>query len=332
MKWLMSAAELSNSPSRRDGMSFAEEKKALRQTMWFVQEVAKELKLPPVAVMTAQTFLNRFYALQSFLKYDRFVAAQACLFLAAKVEESPTKLHKIVTTARAVRGKDEGGGQQQAPFVAGSAGFEEAKNEVLSCERAVLYTIGYDVDVTAMSPISPFSDILARLLKAGVVPPAKEQSFGQSGIKFISDSLRTNLCLQFEPKKIASGCALLAVVFLRLYPGDKDTINALFKVLSISERTIKTICATVVELYVDVDKCKDLIADLKRFKWIPDDLNNLGGPTDDAAGANQQPHHLRSHSQATVSQDSPVLPSPAHSSPLYLKPTTPPPPVRHHDD
>ena len=312
-KWIMSSTELANSPSRRDGMSAEEEKKLLRETNWYVQQCGQELKLPPVAIMTAQTFLNRFYALQSFRKYDSQVTAQACLFLAAKVEESPTKLHKIVTTSHAVRTGD-------TSFVPTSKGFSDVKQQVLTCERAVLYTIDFDVDVTLMSPISPFSEILARLLRANIVPAEKKQSFGSTGIKFISDSLRTNLCLQFEPKKIASACALLAVVFLRLYPHDnKDLINALFKILNISERTIKTISSSMVEIYLDTPKCDDLIIDLSRHHWISPDL---AARRINASGNGVGPPPVATTSYGTVPSPlaSPLLPSPAY------KPTTTPPP------
>ena len=259
-KWLMSAEELIHSPSRVDGVDAEEEKKLLCETNWFVQECGKELKLPPVAVMTGQTFLNRFYALQSFARYDRWVAAQACLFLAAKVEEAPTKLYKIVTAAYSVR---------KEKCAQGTKDFDDMKKKILSCERAVLFTIDFDVDVTAMSPVSPFSDLLTKVLKAGIVPSKKQQKFGQAGVKFISDSLRTNLCLQFDPKDIAAGCALLAIVFLKLYP--KDAV-ILFKILSISERKVKTICSAIIEIYLDVQKCDELIVDLNKHNWIPDDL------------------------------------------------------------
>jgi len=71
--WIMSRAALEDSPSRRDGVGFEEEKKKRRKTVWYMGECGRELRLPKIAIMTAQTFLNRFYALQSFKAYDRFV-------------------------------------------------------------------------------------------------------------------------------------------------------------------------------------------------------------------------------------------------------------------
>lgn len=53
--------------------------------------------------MTAQHFFHKFFQTMSFKRHDRFDVAQACLFLAAKVEEAPASLRAIVATCYRVR-------------------------------------------------------------------------------------------------------------------------------------------------------------------------------------------------------------------------------------
>lgn len=87
----MSTVEIENSPSRRDGIRLEDEKKKRRQTVSYIEECGKRLRLYDLSartmwhratatrlrrklpVVVAETYLSRFYALQSFKKYDRFV-------------------------------------------------------------------------------------------------------------------------------------------------------------------------------------------------------------------------------------------------------------------
>ncbi|KAJ8609291.1 hypothetical protein CTAYLR_010752 [Chrysophaeum taylorii] len=59
-RWILSTEELANSPSRRDGIKAEDEKKKRRQTVSFIEECGKKLKLPKLPVVVAETYLNRF--------------------------------------------------------------------------------------------------------------------------------------------------------------------------------------------------------------------------------------------------------------------------------
>ena len=126
-------------PSMRDGYSASEEKKKRRQTSWYISECGLALKLPKLPVLTAQHYFQKFYQAESFKAHDRFHVAMACLFLAAKVEESPARLGKLVATYGAVRHP------KAPPLDQQSEAFAATKHEVLVKERALLYAIGFDV-------------------------------------------------------------------------------------------------------------------------------------------------------------------------------------------
>jgi len=81
-------------------------------------------------------------------------------------------------------------------------------------------------------------------------------------------SLRTSLCLQFEAWKIANGCAFLTVVAMRLEPPDKDKRRRLYEILNLSERSLKSICEQVVEIYLEMENHDRLIVDLAHKGWI----------------------------------------------------------------
>ena len=51
---------------------------------------------------TGVVFFHRFFMIQSFKQFDRYVVAAACLLLAGKVEETPKKCKDILKTTRSL--------------------------------------------------------------------------------------------------------------------------------------------------------------------------------------------------------------------------------------
>ena len=100
---------------------------------YLIDECGVRLQLPKLPVMTAQCFFHNFFARESFRRHDRFVVAQACLFLAAKVEESAVSLRSLVRECHGVRYA----GKSRAPLDESSE--RDVKRSVVMAERAVLY-------------------------------------------------------------------------------------------------------------------------------------------------------------------------------------------------
>ncbi len=112
------------------------------------------------------------------------------------------------------------------------------------------------------NPLLAFIDLVNKLRAGDVLTEDLKQPFSQVGINFISDSYRTALCLEFPPQKIAAACAFLTVVFLRALPDDRPRTAALYGALAISERSLRSICTQMAELYVENKKCARLLRDL----------------------------------------------------------------------
>jgi len=90
--WYFAKDELrANSPSKKDGLPFAQEVKYQRSTCAFMQDAGVKLKMPQLSIATAIVFFHRFFSVHSYVKHDRHIIGSACLFLAGKVEETPKK-------------------------------------------------------------------------------------------------------------------------------------------------------------------------------------------------------------------------------------------------
>lgn len=155
------ALEISELPSIKDGISPEEEADKRRKTCRFIEEAARILKLPRVAISTAMVFFHRFYAKHSFAEHDRFEVAVACLLLAAKTEESPRKLNKVIEECYKLKNRRMAAGRisQDSPShpnaVSSGTGtldekseeFLKLKERILLLERVILHTIGFELSI-----------------------------------------------------------------------------------------------------------------------------------------------------------------------------------------
>ena len=68
------------------------------------------------------------------------------------------------------------------------------------------------------------------------------------------------------------GVCFLTVVFLRALPDDRPRTAALYGALAISERSLRSICTQMAELYVENKKCARLLRDLAEMGHVPAEL------------------------------------------------------------
>lgn len=254
-RWVMTAEELEQCPSRTDGVSASEEKLRRKQTVLFIESCGTSLKLPRLPILVAKTYLNRFFAVQSLRQHDRFIVAQACLFLAAKVEERPVKLERLVSTCSQVRVRVRVATCSQV------RGKPTEKKDVLTAERVLLYSINYDFDIVNLLPISYLEGLLRRIAIDDITQESK---------RFVEDSHSTSVGLLFTPKKIVSACVFLAFLYLRALPRDKDELKRVFNELNISKPSLSAICTSMAELYVEDASKHRLLADLHENGHIPE--------------------------------------------------------------
>ena len=74
-------------------------------SIWFanlIQKVGKRLLLRQVPIATATIYFKRFYLKNSYCETNPYLVLAACLFVAAKVEETPVHIKSVVSEAKAV--------------------------------------------------------------------------------------------------------------------------------------------------------------------------------------------------------------------------------------
>lgn len=125
---------------------------------------------------TGVVFFHRFFMIQSFRHFDRWVVASACLLLAGKVEETPKKCKDILKVTRSLLNDQQMAQFGTSPKV--SSGVMPGKcfqtffppppppqDQLLTHERILLQTIKFDLRVE-----HPYSYLLkfAKGLKCNV--------------------------------------------------------------------------------------------------------------------------------------------------------------------
>ncbi|KAG2423315.1 hypothetical protein HXX76_015462 [Chlamydomonas incerta] len=200
--------ELRNhNPSVRDGLEPDKERMWRRQYCKLIQDAGVNLRVPQWGIAVGITLCHRFFAVKSMKRNDRFLIATACLFLAAKVEEAPRLLKNVIGEVERVRHSKDPSKQRD---LEDPAKMERYREEVLQAERAVLYTLGFDLDVQ-----HPYTMLLEWLGKERLLDEPATSPFKplvQNSWNLVNDSLRTTLCLQFPPPKIAAAALWLADV------------------------------------------------------------------------------------------------------------------------
>jgi cyclin T len=155
--------DISQLPSLKKGMSAEEESMKRRKTCRFIEEAGRVLKLPRVAISTAEVFFHRFYAKHSFQEHDRFEVAVAAIVLAAKTEEAPKKLNTVIQECFKLKARGMQAGrisQQMNPDGSTSPPpptsafldpkgeeFLKLKERILLLERVILHTIGFELSI-----------------------------------------------------------------------------------------------------------------------------------------------------------------------------------------
>ena len=215
--WLWSASDLRyHTPSRRDGIGYGVELWLRKDVVDFTAVLGERCGCGRLVVATAAVFLARFWSRHSFKAFeDRYVVAEAALFLAAKAEEERRPILYVVQRAQMQRHAH--GEAAAAKVLESPERLEAHKEKVLDAEMLLLKTLDYALGVT--HPYLFVLEFLGPWVEAPREPlgtASKVRDFQQlaAGDKvhqgYIGLSLRTTLCLQFPPGEVAAGCMLAA--------------------------------------------------------------------------------------------------------------------------
>jgi len=95
--------QLNNTPSIRHGMTREEENSKRKEGVNFIINCGHQLRLPYNAICTAAVYFHKFYVRRSFKVHMHYDIAAACLYLAAKAEETRKRCAAVVETCYYVK-------------------------------------------------------------------------------------------------------------------------------------------------------------------------------------------------------------------------------------
>ncbi|XP_078267104.1 cyclin-L1a [Rhinoraja longicauda] len=232
---LIPADKLSPTPSMQDGLALEAESDLRILGCEQIQAAGILLRLPQVAMATAQVLFQRFFFSKSFVKHSFEIVAMACINLASKIEEAPRRVRDVINVfhhLRQLRGK-----RSPTPLIL-DQNYINTKNQVIKAERRILKELGFCVHVK-----HPHKIIFMYLQ---VLECERNQTLVQTAWNYMNDSLRTSAFVRFKPETIACACIYLAARALQIVLPNRPHW---FVVFGATEEEIQDICITTLKLY-----------------------------------------------------------------------------------
>ena len=127
-------------PSVKDGLSPEIEENLRWLGCETMQHAASLLRVPHVAVATAQVLYQRFFYVKSFTKHHWEHFAMACINLAAKIEEGPRRIRDVINVFHRIRLDRDN--KKITPLILDNS-YINQKNQVIKAERRVLKELGF---------------------------------------------------------------------------------------------------------------------------------------------------------------------------------------------
>ena len=201
-----------NTPSRKDGISKDEEILIRQKTCVFIRELGIQLKLQVRStIATALIFFQRFYVRHSLKVHDHHMVALTCLFLAAKTEDEPRKLHKVAEKYHTMLQKK----QNKTPIqLLNEETYFTYKSKVCIYERIVLQTLSFDLNV--VHPHTIMIKMCKQLTKAPAFSSVKPRDFAQHAFNFLNDSGRTTVGVVYSPNTLAASAVYFAFKYFEI--------------------------------------------------------------------------------------------------------------------
>lgn len=191
-KWMFDKKQLRQTPSQADGVDYLTEIRYRKEGAKFIQAAVKELRLTHDTMATGCVFFHRFFMFHSFEKFNRWVMAASCLFLAGKVEETPKLSKDIVRTAKNLLSSEQFKGFALNPV-----------DEMLLYEKILLQTVKFDFNIT-----HPHKFIL-KYAKQFRGDKQRKGDVVQRAWNYCNESFCTPVSLHYAPDVIAG--ALLSL-------------------------------------------------------------------------------------------------------------------------
>ncbi|KAI9475361.1 Fanconi anemia protein FancD2 nuclease-domain-containing protein [Zychaea mexicana] len=196
-----SVEQIELTPSRKDGIPEELEESLRNFGCEFIQSAGILLKLPQVAMATAQVLFQRFYYMASLKDFGIVEIGMGALFLASKVEESFTRLTYMVSVYDCLlkRARKQ---PTYPPLDAFSQQAYDLKNMIITGEMQILKRLGFNVHVEL-----PYGLMINYLRILGL---EEDEKVAGKAWNYLNDGLRSNVYATYEPATIACAAIWLA--------------------------------------------------------------------------------------------------------------------------
>ncbi|KAI8981778.1 cyclin-like protein [Mycotypha africana] len=204
---LASLEQLETTVSRKDGFSEKYEEDLRFVGAELIQSAGILLKLPQVAMATAQVLFQRFYYMASLKEYDIMDISMGALFLASKLEEHTVRMTYLITVydllVRKIHNKSI-----KIPLDAFSQKAYDMKHRVIRAEMEILRKLGFMVYVQL-----PYNLMINYLRILGL---EDNTEVTRRAWNYLNDGLRTTVYVTHKPPTIACAAIYLTCRVLKI--------------------------------------------------------------------------------------------------------------------
>ncbi|GJJ76759.1 cyclin L [Entomortierella parvispora] len=242
---LLTLEQLQQTPSRADGISEEQEDNLRQLGCHLIQTAGMLMKLPQVAMATAQILFQRFFYQASLQKFAVRDISMGSIFLAAKVEECPCRLSDLINVIDHLCKKFRRKALDPLPQFGQE--FYDLKNATVIAEMQILKKLAFNVHVQL-----PYA-IMVNYLR--VLDLTDHSTIPQRAWSFLNDGLRTSVYICYQPPTIAASVIWLAAreAGVRL-----PTNPAWWEVLDSNLEDIENIAGHIKSLYYKTLPIPDL--------------------------------------------------------------------------
>ncbi|KAI1309384.1 Cyclin-L2 [Halotydeus destructor] len=251
---ILPEGKLNDTPSVKDGLSKEEELDLRILGCELIQNSGILLRLPQVAMATAQVLYQRFYYSESFVRQPMAIVAMASVALASKVEEAPRRIRDVINVFNHMK---QVRNNMPIKAIILNEDYVKLKNNVIKAERRILKNLGFCIHVK--HPHKFVVTLIQNVLGIG------NHELVQLSWNYMNDCLRTEAFVRYSPETIACSCVYLGARVLRIPLPSKPGWYEIFR---ISEKEMKEVGRLILSLYSrakpDQLKLEKVVDTLKR--------------------------------------------------------------------
>ncbi|CAG8436186.1 13046_t:CDS:2 [Funneliformis mosseae] len=188
---ILTYEQLETTPSKKDNIPEELEDELRRLGCDFIQSAGILLRLPQVAMATAQVLFQRFFYVASLKKFSVRDIGMGALFLASKVSEAPCKIRDLINVYHYLIRSYCGKPMEPLEYL--------GQDALVIAEMQILKKLGFNVHVQL-----PYG-LMVNYLK--VLELTDHETIPQKAWGYLNDSLRTNVYVCYQPATVA--CAVI---------------------------------------------------------------------------------------------------------------------------